>query len=683
MTRHDDISPSGSDSSDSEDDFLRLAPESARRKAGLTKATSPHGRGQASSITERNTTLLEKAARKTTFIVAGQTATQRRFEATKAALSAKSKSLALDADHHTRSIFDPPVHHDNDNDVDVNFPELAAFQFAPTDVQEMYEEGYAHALQRQWKPATEAWEKIVVLDAAHPGKAGAAILDWLLPLHAHMAIGYKKLGLLRRALTSYGRIRQAIEVVVPAPDVTSPPPPNRHDFIADALHQMSKIYHELGDMESALHCTQEANALLLEFMGSSVDSPEESARLETLHRDRKLAKMLQSVASGDCGLVDDLLSTLENYEASSVTLEHLGDFIDPATGATFVMAAAGCGHMPLLTKLCTEALRAKAHLEVQDKCGNTALAWACKFGQVLAIQFLLDQGASFQTLHKDELKTWPKSSLQALHEHLQTRKKSKKQDEAEPGGDGAFAPHALMQSLLPKQLASPPLPKNAAQKKPLYQPLVPVVVDQPSKKRPEVQNVVTSTSKGKPSHCTGQPKATTVRTTAAKTGGGFHAAPPSAAAASGSLVGRTLQAWTPDINPPGKEEGGEEADGGGEALESQGGAKKWDQFEANRRLFGVQAADFDENLYTTTRPTGSIDQEAAAVALAAEIEGSKRSVFKHVNEERGLDEEEGEGGGYDPEARYGAVLGSGAYGHGTTDKGDGFTDQGVLSRRHT
>ncbi|ETW05606.1 hypothetical protein H310_03344 [Aphanomyces invadans] len=657
MTRHDDNASNGSDSSDSDDDFLRLAPEAARRKAGLTKATSLRGGGEPSSIAERNTASIEKAARKTTFVVAGQTAAQRRLDATKEALHAKARSLALNATHHTRSIFDLPAHGDSD----VNLPELS-FQFAPSHVQELYEEGYTHAARKHWKPAVEAWEKIVVMDAAHPGKAGAAILDWLLPLHAHMAIAYKKLGLLRRALVSYGRVRQAIEAAVDIPDANRvgqalTPLPNRHDFIADALHQMSKIYHELGDIESALHCTDKANALLLEFLSACSDSPEETERIRTLHRDRLLAKMLKDTASGDFGPVDDLLATLENYESSDVTLEHLGHFIDPTTGATFVMAAAGCGHMPLLTKLCKEGLRAKAHLEVQDACGNTALSWACKFGQVLAIQFLLDEGASFQALHTDELKTWPKSSLQALHEHIQARKREKKEVTPAPP-----APKTVKVVHVP---LPPPLPTSPPpQKKPLYQPLVPVVTDKSTKGGPTAQGKRTSAATR-----TANPDAST-KPTPAQPSSRFNAAPPSAAAASGELIGRALQAWCPE-----SEDGDD-----GCALENEssktGSTKKWDQFEANRRLFGVESA-FDENLYTTARPCGTADQELAAATLAAEIEG-KRSVFKHVNEERGVDDDED----HDPEAKYGAVLGSGAYGQRAAESTDGFTDRGVLSKRH-
>lgn len=46
---------------------------------------------------------------------------------------------------------------------------------------------------------------------------------------------------------------------------------------------------------------------------------------------------------------------------------------------------------------------------------------------------------------------------------------------------------------------------------------------------------------------------------------------------------------------------------------SKGG--KWDQFQANERLFGVKST-YDENLYTTAKPTLSAEKEAEAARLA-------------------------------------------------------------------
>ncbi|KAG9397724.1 hypothetical protein AC1031_019168 [Aphanomyces cochlioides] len=581
--RHADSN--ASDSSDSEDDFLRLASESARKKAGLVKPTSPR--------------------------LAGQNAVQRRLEATKSALEAKSKSLALDTNPQSPSIFERK---EANIDEQHTLPELS-FQYAPADVQQVYQEGHAYVRQGRWKEATAEWEKILeTQDADASIQDDPASLDWLLPLLGQLAFAYKKLGLLRRALACYDRIRRAI--VANHTDVSS----DRMDFVGDALYQMSAIYHELGDMESAMECTENANAILLKLMGSSVDSPEEAARVAALHRNRELTRMLKDAACGDFGTVDDQLSSLENHEAFDISIEDFANFVDPTTGATFLMVASGCGHMPLLTKLCHETTNWKSQVEIHDGCGNTALAWACKFGQTHAIQFLLDNGASFQALNMSELKTWPKTSLQCIQEHIQKRKREKAQ------------------------------PKKKSQ---LYKPLIPV--ESPSEK-PGDKSVV-------------QPTEKPVQKPVEKIESSFNAAPPSAAAASGALVGRKLEAWTPEADDE-------------TSISRHETAGEWDQFEANKRFFGV-TSEFKEDLYTTKLQKASAAQERAAEALAAEIMAQGRSEFKHVNEERGLKNDES----YDPEARYGAVLGTGNYASEDTkhedDDKDKFTDRGVLLNRQT
>eukprot|EP00752_Nemacystus_decipiens_P013052 g11545.t3 len=74
----------------------------------------------------------------------------------------------------------------------------------------------------------------------------------------------------------------------------------------------------------------------------------------------------------------------------------------------------------------------------------------------------------------------------------------------------------------------------------------------------------------------------------------------------------------------------------GDLGNSRGGApaKKWDQFETNRRLFGVTAA-FDENIYTTPldKESFSAQQVELAERQAAEILGAS-SEFLPVREER-------------------------------------------------
>jgi hypothetical protein len=75
---------------------------------------------------------------------------------------------------------------------------------------------------------------------------------------------------------------------------------------------------------------------------------------------------------------------------------------------------------------------------------------------------------------------------------------------------------------------------------------------------------------------------------------------------------------------------------GGAGLEeaSHSRGKKWDQFEANEKLYGVKTS-FDENLYTTEldKSKFSADKKKTAERLAREIEG-KISSNPHMREER-------------------------------------------------
>ena len=91
---------------------------------------------------------------------------------------------------------------------------------------------------------------------------------------------------------------------------------------------------------------------------------------------------------------------------------------------------------------------------------------------------------------------------------------------------------------------------------------------------------------------------------------------------------RELQRWVPDST--------DGTDGGLEATAPSGAA--WDQFEANRRLFGL-STDYDENIYTTTIDRGNPhykDRVAAADRKAREIERSTPTTA-HVAEERIMD----------------------------------------------
>ena len=95
------------------------------------------------------------------------------------------------------------------------------------------------------------------------------------------------------------------------------------------------------------------------------------------------------------------------------------------------------------------------------------------------------------------------------------------------------------------------------------------------------------------------------------------------------------------------------------------------------RLFGV-TSNFDQEKYTTKLEAKKLSkaQRETAERLANEIQSIKAS-NPHVAEERGQVTGTGDD---DEEAKYGAVMGSGAYGSGTTAKtgDDGFTDSGIV-----
>ncbi|EQC34660.1 hypothetical protein SDRG_07980 [Saprolegnia diclina VS20] len=560
---HDD-SDSGSD-----DEFLRLASASARRKAGLPARTlSP--RHNLETRTEKSTKALRNAARKTTFVVTGKNAEHRRLQATVDALEARARSVTIGAPATGKTIFEQKA---AANDIPAS---AVAFQSAPSDVQDMYKEGYSYMSDEMWKEACASWEKIVALPSPPS-------LDWFLPLLAQLAFAYKKQGYLRMALKCYHRIRGDIQRAGDGHD----------DFLADTLHQMSAIYHELGDMEHALAYTDEANALLLDLVGKSCETPAEKARVDELHQSRQLGRLLQDAATGEFASVHAAL------EAGDVSIETLAAFVDPTTHATFLMASAGAGSLHLVSAL-RNAIDTpaawKAFVERSDAHGNSALAWACKFGQVDVVAYLLESGASFQSLKKEELKRWPKASLATIQAHLAARKQHKE--------------------------AAQQAPPSVVPAAPLYKPLVPISPKAVPAKPLELA----------PFDVAPMPAS-------------FNAAPRSAAAASGALAGRDLEAWQPDDDAIASVTGDLEATN----------ATTWDQFEANERLFGVTSG-YDESLYTTARTAGTPAQEAAAARLAAEIMG-QRSSNTHVMEERGVVD----AAGHDPEARYGAVLGSGAY----------------------
>jgi len=110
--------------------------------------------------------------------------------------------------------------------------------------------------------------------------------------------------------------------------------------------------------------------------------------------------------------------------------------------------------------------------------------------------------------------------------------------------------------------------------------------------------------------------------------------------------GRELQRWVPDAP--------DNTDGGLEASSNRGnGNGQWDQFAANKALFGVDTT-YNENFYTTALDKNSSNYKsraAAAERVAREIEGSVAN-NEHVAEERQMDFSGGNDRGGDEEDKW-------------------------------
>ncbi|KAI0484233.1 hypothetical protein GGR56DRAFT_662488 [Xylariaceae sp. FL0804] len=109
---------------------------------------------------------------------------------------------------------------------------------------------------------------------------------------------------------------------------------------------------------------------------------------------------------------------------------------------------------------------------------------------------------------------------------------------------------------------------------------------------------------------------------------------------------RPLQRW---VAPTGSE-------GADLSLESSTGGAHWDQFDANRQLFGIEST-YDENIYTTAIDRNHPqyhERVAAADKKAREIERSTAAT-SHVAEERKMDYVGGDDKGVDEEDKYSGV----------------------------
>ncbi|CCG84938.1 protein of unknown function [Taphrina deformans PYCC 5710] len=105
----------------------------------------------------------------------------------------------------------------------------------------------------------------------------------------------------------------------------------------------------------------------------------------------------------------------------------------------------------------------------------------------------------------------------------------------------------------------------------------------------------------------------------------------------GQVRERVLQAWQPS-----SDDTSFSIEEDSNALKPNSAGKKWDQFAANEKLFGVKS-EWDEDMYThkldTTRPDFA-KKQAEAEKLAREIEQST-STNAHVSEERGFADDSG------------------------------------------
>jgi LsmAD domain len=121
----------------------------------------------------------------------------------------------------------------------------------------------------------------------------------------------------------------------------------------------------------------------------------------------------------------------------------------------------------------------------------------------------------------------------------------------------------------------------------------------------------------------------------------------------GPAVGDGLSGGIGGANSTFHQDDGLNGKGGGRG----GGGRKWDQFEANKRLFNVTST-FDENLYTTPldRSKVTTSQQRTAERIALEIE-SGMSTNSHMREERNQQTEQDND--MDEEERYGGVIGTG------------------------
>lgn len=124
------------------------------------------------------------------------------------------------------------------------------------------------------------------------------------------------------------------------------------------------------------------------------------------------------------------------------------------------------------------------------------------------------------------------------------------------------------------------------------------------------------------------------------------------------VEGRKLERWVPDSNDAQALEGLELKDG----RKSSNSGTGWDQFETNKKLYGVETS-YDENLYTTAlkEPVTEQDREIRrhAERLALEMEREQHSTASRNVRDCGDDGGYNDGDEADEETRFSSVVAPG------------------------
>ena len=534
-----------------------------------------------------------------------------RLLATKAAIEAKKNSINVCRSASSSGSEKEAATHSTDSSLSFSSTDgkllVALFRTAPKQVKQLFLAGLQQFNQKKWIEASTVWERIVqFLDEKEADGTEVEKGEWLGDVYGRLGLAYQFQGQIQNAISAYRHVVSHSEEGVTY----------REPLILDCLANISRAYRNIGAMDQANEYSNRAQDLMKKSLPDDVLAKPATAETKKVHLDALLFEVIDG--------------TIENFQAefdqATDSQQTLATYVDPLTRVTFLMAVAGQGQVPLLRELIEVCPKC---LDAEDIRGHTALAWACKFGHVDAVQYLLAQGAQFKNLNKQELRSWPPSTLFLLQQHLK---------------------------LLEPRHQAPPF--KVAWSKPLSKadPQHVQVISAKSGTGPTVDN-----SKSKTKSCP----------TPGQLPHGFNAAPRSEAVLTGKLVGRTLARWdenTVAIEPKDRETVLE--------LTADTEEESWDQFEVNQRLFGVKST-YSEEQYTTKleKEAFTKEQQDEADRLAAEIMASSTSIEQQCGSLN--DDEEG---------KYGAVLGTGAYNR-TSDletqveaEVDEFTDAGVSIR---